>query len=351
MRVVELDHNLGGEGVPVLVAEPEPADDVAQRARDQEVLLLQAQLATGGRAVVGVEHLADVLRAHDVLDRLAVLSRREPGQVEREPAGPRTPQPDDVHRFGAVPGHQHVTGLAAHRLAGYPAAPQAGAVVVDRLGVSVVADELTVVGCPELPRVVVERPLVGQLDLGAVPEGLPEDAELVADAVADCRDIHGGERVEQAGRQPPQAAVAQPRFEVQLRQLLVGQPEPAHRPPGEVLRARVEEILLQLPAEQVLGGQVVDEPRVGLVVRSRGPDAAIDQPVANREGQRLVGVMGTRRLQRRALMEIQILEQATLEVACADADRTPVRPHGHHQTPSTAREAMCTAGRGSEGPE
>nr|BFE71643.1 hypothetical protein GCM10020092_049440 [Actinoplanes digitatis] len=72
--VVELDHHLVGEVVPVAVAQPEAPHDVAQRAGDQEVLLLEAQLAAELGAVVRVQDLADVLRADDLLDRLAVLA-------------------------------------------------------------------------------------------------------------------------------------------------------------------------------------------------------------------------------------------------------------------------------------
>jgi hypothetical protein len=47
MGVVELDDDLAGERLPVAVAEPEPADDVPQRAGDQEILLLEPQLPAG----------------------------------------------------------------------------------------------------------------------------------------------------------------------------------------------------------------------------------------------------------------------------------------------------------------
>jgi hypothetical protein len=41
---------------------------------------------------------------------------------------------------------------------------------------------------------------------------LIENAEFVADAVPDRRTLQGGQRVEIAGREPAQAAVAQPRL-------------------------------------------------------------------------------------------------------------------------------------------
>ena len=54
------------------------------------------------------------------------------------------------------------------------------------------------------------QPLVGQLHLPAVADRLIEDAELVADAVADGRNVEARERVHVARRQPAEAAVAEP---------------------------------------------------------------------------------------------------------------------------------------------
>src|SRR5207253_1409674 len=64
-------------------------------------------------------------------------------------------------------------------------------------------------GADDLPRVAEAQPLVGQLDLPAVADRLVEDAELVADAVADRRYAEGGQRIHVAGGEAAQAAVAE----------------------------------------------------------------------------------------------------------------------------------------------
>ena len=51
--------------------------------------------------------------------------------------------------------------------------------------------------------------MVGLFDLEAVLDLLPENAVLVAQPVADRRNLQRGQRVDEAGRQPAQAAVAQ----------------------------------------------------------------------------------------------------------------------------------------------
>ena len=64
-------------------------------------------------------------------------------------------------------------------------------------------------GPRDLPRVAEAQPLVGLLDLPAVDDLLLEDAELVADAVAERGHLQRRQRVEEAGREAPEAAVAE----------------------------------------------------------------------------------------------------------------------------------------------
>ena len=230
--VVELDDDLVRERLPVAVAEPEPADDVPQRARDQEILLLQAQFPPRRRAVAWIEHLGEVLRAHLRLDRLRVAARVEQAQVERLMAGPGTPQPDDVDRVRPVARDQHMARLAPYRLGRHRTGPPAALIIVHRLGVAVEPDHLQVVRSGELPRVAVEGPVVGALDLMAVLEGLLEDPELVPDAVAHGRHVQRGQGVKQAGGQAAQAAVPQPRLHVEGLKLLDGETGCGHGPAG-----------------------------------------------------------------------------------------------------------------------
>ncbi len=64
-------------------------------------------------------------------------------------------------------------------------------------------------GPDDLPRVGSTQPVVGVLDLPAVGDLLAEHAVLVAQAVADRGDLQRRQRVDEAGGQPAQAAVAQ----------------------------------------------------------------------------------------------------------------------------------------------
>src|SRR5438270_683146 len=69
-----------------------------------------------------------------------------------------------------------------------------------------------------VPVVGAAQPVVPRLDLPAGLHRLLEDTELVAQAVAHRRDLQCSERVDEAGGQAPQAAVAQAGVRLQLGQ-------------------------------------------------------------------------------------------------------------------------------------
>ena len=57
------------------------------------------------------------------------------------------------------------------------------------LGVAAPLDEVVHIGLGDLPWVSVDQPVVGLLDLPAVVDLLIENAELVTDPIAECRNF------------------------------------------------------------------------------------------------------------------------------------------------------------------
>ena len=188
-------------------------EEVVDRGGDEEVLLLQPQLLALRRGVLGVEHLGDVLREGLRADGLLVVAGVEDPQVERV-GGDRPPQPQRVHPAVLVAGDHVVVRDGLDLPARHPAGALDAVGVGVLLGVTAEGDDLRGLGVRELPRRAEGEPGVGLLDLAAVDEGLPEDAVLVADAVADAGHAHGGQRVDEAGGQPTQTAVAQTRLDL-----------------------------------------------------------------------------------------------------------------------------------------
>ena len=206
---------LSGRAGQSLPRSQEPADDVGQRAGDEEVLLQEPERSAPRRRVVGVEHPRERL-GHDLVEhRAEELAAGELAEVE-EVGRRRGPEPQRVDRLAAVADDRPVVGHA-QQVDGLPRD------LADRPAFEperAVERHLHGLGRPRhFPRVGMEQPVVGLLDLVAVADLLPEDAVLVPQAVADRRDLQRRQRVEEAGRQPAQAAVAQPGVGLRLQEL------------------------------------------------------------------------------------------------------------------------------------
>lgn len=255
--VVELESDPLRQLVQVEVVREGVLDVVVQRAGDEEVLLLQPQLAALGCGVLGIEDLGDVLGEGLRPHRLGVVTGVEDLQVELV-GGPGAPQPQRVDDAVPVSGDHVVVGDALDVPGGDPPGPLAALVVGVALGVPAEVHLDGTLGVRELPRVTEAEPRVGQLDLTVVDEGLAEDAVLVADAVSDARHVHRRQRVDEAGRQPAEAAVAETRLDLLGHEGVDVDAALVHRLGGDVLQLGRKERVLELTPEEVLGGEIAD---------------------------------------------------------------------------------------------
>ena len=288
VRVVQLDEDAlrqAGEGQAV---GPEAAQDVLDRAGDEEVLLAQPQLLALQDVVVGVEHLRQVLRQHLPFDRLDVGAAVEVVEVERV-RGLRLPEAQRVDRLGAVAHHGHVVGHALHGMHGDPA-PVYSPVDRGHFDAALEADLTGVLGPGDLPDIALVEPVVGLLDLRAVQDALLEDAVVVAQPVADGRQVHRRQGVEKAGRQPSQAAVAEAGVGLVGAEALPVHVELGQRLAAVPLHLHVDDVAGQETAHQKLEGEIVDALDVVAVVALLGEDPAFNDAVTHRRGQGDVAV-------------------------------------------------------------
>jgi hypothetical protein len=285
VRVVELEDGLVGQGVERGVRLQVPAHGVLQGRGNEEVLLLQPELLALHDLIVRVEDARDVLGRVLLADGLDVVAAVEVRDVELA-RGLRAPEAQRVHAVGRVAGHRDVVRHREDVVGVDPLVDEVAALVEARLDAAVELDRVDVIGALELPRAAVGEPVVGLLDLLAVDDRLPEDPVFVADSVAHRRDAEGRHRVEEARREAPEAAVAEPGVVLLL----------AHRVEilAEVREARtrllehpeVRQPVAQQTPEQVLHREVVDAPRVALVVALLGLVPAVDHAVARGAGRR-----------------------------------------------------------------
>jgi hypothetical protein len=105
-------------------------------------------------------------------------------------------------------------------------------------------------GTSHLPRILMVQPVVRIFALPAVLDRLPEHAVLVAQAIARRRQLHRSHRIEEAGGEPSEAAVAQAGIG-----FLLDQPEPVE---AGLARGRFD-IAIQQQIGDVVGQRTADQ--------------------------------------------------------------------------------------------
>jgi hypothetical protein len=145
-------------------------------------------------------------------------------------------------------------------------------------------DERFVAALDEPRRAAVE-PVVGLLVLEAVDEGLTEEAVLVVDAVAEAGIVQRGQRIEEARRQPPEAAVAEGRVMLERLQLLEVDAQLGHDAFRVVVEAEVGEVVPEGPAHEELHGKVVEALRVLLAVAALALAHGVEGGTADGHGE------------------------------------------------------------------
>ena len=192
MGVVDLDGSVVGQIVVVAAAGGALGQDELGTGTDHQVLLVNAQAAAGLVAVIGVQEQRQVLVDVGLVKLDAVMDNRLIDGVQVE----------------------QVQGVGAALVAGDGQLVQAGGVLL--------AGQLDRVGNVGLfGPAVVGQPGVGQLVLHALREGLVEQAEVVTQAHAVAGQVEGGQRIQEAGGQAAQTAVAKARLRLNF--LNVGQ--------------------------------------------------------------------------------------------------------------------------------
>ena len=126
-------------------------------------------------------------------------------------------------------------------------------------------------------------PAVGTLDLVAVADFLAKQTELVIDAVGVAGHIESGERVEKAGREPAEAAVAQRRVGFFVEKDLQVDSIFGQEIAADVDDSEIEKVVLQRAADQELERQIIQPLAVGAFKAGPGREHLFDQHVAHGE--------------------------------------------------------------------
>jgi hypothetical protein len=154
---------------------------------------------------------ASVGREDDlVLDRAVIVAVVEAGEIERfHRLG--LPEAQRIARVDAIPQDRRVIGHALDDRGGDPPGTIPSLIVGPALRVPAERHVIGDLRPGRLPGIAEAQPLVGDLHLPAIADHLIEDAEFIANAVADGRDLERCQRVHVAGGQAAKPTIAQGR--------------------------------------------------------------------------------------------------------------------------------------------
>jgi len=263
-------------------------NQILQRGRDEEIFLAQPQFAARRALVIRIQELADRFGARLLGAGAEIVTGVEDVEIERIGRA-RRPQPQRVDVL-AAPAHDR--GVVGDRLHGFRRMPDRAVAALD-VDMFDAAAEMHVIDNfrpLEFPGVAEAEPFVGIFLLPAVGDDLAEQAEIVADAVADGGDRQRRHAFHEARRQPSEAAIAE--CCVRLAFAQIGKPDAKIVERGLEYRQQphIVQGVGEQPADQEFQAEVID-PLAPLVVALLFRDQpAVHDAVAQRQRRRLVPV-------------------------------------------------------------
>ena len=333
MRVVQLHRGLGGEATQLAFGIEVPFHEILQRRRDEKVFLPQPQFAAGRALVVGIEEFADRLGARLFGHRAEIVAGVE--DVDPQWVGrARRPQPQCVDVLAAPADDRCVIGDGLHGLAGMPDGALAALGVGDAFDMAAEIDLVDHLGPLQFPGVAEAQPFVGIFLLPALQDDLPEQPEIVADAVADRRNPQRRHAFHEAGGQPAETAIAERGVGFAFPEVVEPDAEVAKRRVEHRQQAHIVERVGEQPADQEFERQVIDPLPSGVVALLVRHQPAVDDAVAQRQRGGLVPVVPGRHRGVLADGQCQLGEDGAFDVGqrqLVDRARRPRRRRGHCQ--------------------
>src|SRR5215472_3324308 len=265
MRIVHLNRPLAMK----ILDRPPPAEmnanHVLQRAGDEEILLLQAEALALEAFIVGIQDFRNVLREHLLSDRTLIIASVEAVKVEGF-GGFRRPKPQIIRSMFAVSQNRSVIGNTVHDDVRNPAHMIFSVGAPSRLRVAAETDSYDRFRTPNLPRVSVAQPLIGDFDLPSVANFLVKNPEFISDAVADRRNTQRSQRVQVAGGEAAQSTVSQSGLFFLGNDFVQVETQFFRSLRDRFLYLEVENIISKMWAYQKLGGEVGHDPGILLKI-------------------------------------------------------------------------------------
>ena len=221
VRVVQLTDDVIRHFGKVVALFEETADNVLNGAGNKEILLNKAQRLARFNRVGRIQHFGNGFGLDFFLNRFHIAALVENVDVQLV-VGLGREQPQIVDRFAVIADNRKIVRYAVELLGVHPDEAVLSGCGLEVFDFAVNRNFDRAVRPGKLPRRVFAEPAVGLLNLIAVFKFLFKQAELIVDAVAETRNAERRHRVQIAGCQTSQAAVAQRRIIFGIENFLQG---------------------------------------------------------------------------------------------------------------------------------
>jgi hypothetical protein len=279
----------------------------SQRTGDEEIFLHKTEPAALGRAVVRIKNAGQRFGVERFDDRGDEIAAAEPLEVERVRGG-GAPQAKRVDRLAAVADHRPIIGHADQRRWVVRNHVQHSGAHFERAG----ERHLDALARPyDFPRIGIAQPVVRALLLPAVANFLPEDAVLVAKPIAHRWQRHRRHRVQEAGREAAEAAVAQACIGFLVKNLHPLAAVLVEAPLDHGIEHEVHDVVAERAANEKLNRDIIDPLRILARVGLLRTQPAVRKNVSHRAGGGFVALprVGGRRFDDIVELQMPLVER------------------------------------------
>jgi len=281
VRVVQLDGDLFGEELPFALVELlETLDDVLQRCRAEEVLLLKAEFLTVHGGVVRVENLRNCFGEFHVLHGSDVVTVVEVAKTEVI-SGLGAPEAEVVHGIVLVTRNRRVVGEGHHVVLRFPTVAELAIFIHPADHVAIERNLDGVCRAGDFPRVRETQPVIRLFFLFAVHDFLAEHTVFVTDAHTRCREFERCHGIEEASSKAAETTVTETRVHFLFAEFFEGHADFVKSFGDSAFDIEVQHGVAECTANQKFERQVVDALDVFFVVGVLRLDPAVDKTVTH----------------------------------------------------------------------
>ena len=285
MCVIELNGDLGSEGLKGGMGLQISFDNIADSTGDEKVLLDEPELLARLNRIRGIQHLGDRFRGNLLLYRLEIIPGIENLHVKLRRSARRV-QPQVIHGLPAIAYNREIMGDTDEDFPIHPHGIVLPIAVECMLNASVHRNKAGFINALDLPWRPRGEPVVRSFLLVAIIDLLLKETILIVNAIAIPRHVQGGQGVQETGRQTTEAAIAQGGIALALLHHAQLHSEGVQRFLTQRKETEIIQVVAQRAAHEKLDGQIVYALGLCLTVALFSSQHAIHQLITHGEGHR-----------------------------------------------------------------